>query len=493
MPKPLKPLIPEPQRILLIRPSALGDVCRTVPVLVSLRQRYPYARIDWMVQDSFGAAIAAHPSLSHVIRFPRKQLTLRKLAKPDGLSTLTSLLRSLRIAKYDLVIDCQGLLRSGLLSFATFAPRRLGYSNAAEFGWIGYTDRVRVRRNMHTVDRMLALIEAAGVPANRDMRLYTMPGDRLGIDPRLASAPYAVLAPTSRWPGKRWPADRFATLAEALLADGRLGFIAIVAAANERDQCGPLLELARRDNRIIDLVGQTDVGRLMAVIERSSLVVANDSAALHIAVGFGRPIVGLYGPTRTDLVGPYQHEADVIHGVSSVKSLTHKNAAAGEAAMRTIETAAVITAALDRINVETRPAPIVESVAPIIDLPHLDPDEPTAIAEPVVKPRRRKPAAPVTDTEPKPEARVTKRGSPRPPKAAKIAKTSPSKKTTPTPVPPPPAPEPTAKRTKPAKAAPTKKSNPLARAAKKPSKPSTTKVSKKTPAKKRSTRKNAGT
>jgi hypothetical protein len=249
------------------------------------------------------------------------------------------------------------------------------------------------------------------------MRLYTMPGDRIGLDPRLVATPYAVLAPTSRWPGKRWPADRFAALAKAILDDARLGAVALVAAANERDQCGPLLDLARHDNRIIDLIGHTDVGRLMAVIERSSLVVANDSAALHIAVGFGRPLLGLYGPTRTDLVGPYQHEADVIHGSGNASRLSHKDAEAGAAAMRTIDTQSVIAAALDRIAVDVRPAPVVEVSAPIIDLPHLDPGAPVPEIAPA-KPRRRKSASPAAEAEPKPEAKVTKRRSPVPPKSA---------------------------------------------------------------------------
>ena len=81
---------------------------------------------------------------------------------------------------------------------------------------IGAVEGDRVREITGHRD-MLALIEAAGIPAIRDMRLYTMPGDRMGLDPKLTSTPYAVVAPTSRWPGKRWSADRFAQLCALLL------------------------------------------------------------------------------------------------------------------------------------------------------------------------------------------------------------------------------------------------------------------------------------
>jgi len=340
---------PDPERILIIRPSALGDVCRSVPVLASLRRRYPEARIDWLVQDSFAPAIAAHPALTGVIRFPRSKLRLRHLLTPDGAETLTGLLRQLREPRYDLVFDCQGLLRSGFFAWCTRARRRVGYANAAEMGWLGVKQRVRVPREMHTVDRMLALVEAFGVEAVRDTRLYTMPSDRMGVPSELLDQPYIVLAPTSRWPGKRWPPQRFAEAATAVLGSGLASWVVLVGSASEREQCQPLTELARREPRIVDLIGQTDVGRLMAVIEQSSLVVANDSAALHMAVGFDRPLVALYGPTRTELVGPYRRESDVIHGAPMSSNLSHKDEDSGARAMASIQTSAVIEAALARL------------------------------------------------------------------------------------------------------------------------------------------------
>jgi len=349
VPRPQDPITSDPDRMLIIRPSALGDVCRTVPVLASLRRRFPAARIDWLVQDTFAPAVAAHPALTSVVRFPRAKLRLKQLVTPDGLERLTGLIGQLRKARYDVVYDCQGLMRSGFFAWSTRARRRVGYANAAELGWLGVNQRVPVPRHMHTVDRMLALVEATGVQAVRDMRLYTMPSDRMGVPTELLDQPYVVLAPTSRWPGKRWPPDRFAELATAILGSGLASWIVLVGSISEREQCQPLTELARREPRIVDLIGQTDVGRLMAVIERSALVVANDSAALHMAVGFDRPFVGLYGPTRTELVGPYQREQDVIHGAPDASDLSHKNEPTAAQAMASIQTATVIEAALSRL------------------------------------------------------------------------------------------------------------------------------------------------
>ncbi|MBL8745821.1 MAG: glycosyltransferase family 9 protein [Phycisphaerae bacterium] len=338
-----------PRRILLIRPSALGDVCRTVPVLASLRARFRDAEISWLVQDSFAPAVEAHPGLTRIVPFPRRTVAISRLWRPSAGAVLLEFLHSLRDAGYDLVIDCQGLGRSGFFAFVTGAERRVGYAQAREFGWLGVNERVTVPVELHAVDRMLALIEGCGVPAVRDMRLYTRAEDREAAGASVGSERFAVLAPTSRWAGKRWPIERFVELARALLDRSATERIAVVGGPGERDQCGPLLDLAARDRRVIDLVGKTSLGVLMAVIERASLVVANDSAPVHMAVGFDRPLVAIFGPTRPELVGPYGRERDVIHAAVSTRN-EHKNEGFGIAAMKAIPASAVIDAALRRLE-----------------------------------------------------------------------------------------------------------------------------------------------
>lgn len=281
-----------PRRILLIRPSALGDVCRTVPVLASLRARFPEARIDWLVQEGFEPAVTAHPALTTVVTFPRRAVALGRLWRPGAARRLRAFLRSLAEPAYDLVIDCQGLGRSGFFARATGAPRRVGYANAAELGWLGLTERHAIDRQRHTVDRMLALVERAGIPPVLDMRLYTTEADRIAADDLVRADRYALIAPTSRWPGKRWPIDRYAELARALLTTS-LDAIVIVGGPDEREQCASILEVVRHEPRLRDAVGRTSIGTLMALVERAAIVVANDSAPVHMAVGFERPLVAL--------------------------------------------------------------------------------------------------------------------------------------------------------------------------------------------------------
>ncbi|MGQ0627028.1 MAG: glycosyltransferase family 9 protein, partial [Phycisphaerales bacterium] len=323
-------IAPVPERVLLIRPSALGDVCRTVPLVASMKAVWPETQIDWLVQEGFEDAVRAHPAVRTVVSFPRQQA--KRWWTLHAWQGLAGLVHTLRAAQYDLVIDAQGLARSGALTRLTGSPLRVGPSDGREGSPLAYSMRVDVQgAGAHTVERMLALVAALGVPVRRDMALYPPSEDAEAVtrDPRLSGGPFAVLAPTSRWPGKRWPAARFAELATALLASGSVATLAVVGGSAEREQCGPLLSLAARDSRVVDLIGQTSVGRLMAVISQSTLVVANDSAALHMAVGLSRPYVGLFGPTEVARVGPFGGVGLVLQHRTPNDTLDHKHGERG--------------------------------------------------------------------------------------------------------------------------------------------------------------------
>ncbi|MEX0876826.1 MAG: glycosyltransferase family 9 protein [Phycisphaerales bacterium] len=318
----------DPQRILLIRPSALGDVCRSVCVLAALKQRFPGAQIDWLVQDSFVQAIEHHPALHRAIPFPRKRFG--EQCKKGRFGGVRRWLRELKRTRYDMAIDAQGLARSGFFAWCTRAPRRIGYRDAQEIAWIFLNERVEAPRSLHSVDRMLRLADTVGADVSRpDMRLHAAPDDLSQVIIEYPE-PYAVIAPTSRWPGKCWPIERFRQLTERLINHSQIQRIVIVGGPGERLGCAPLLEYAEGHPRITDRVGSTSIAQLMAIIARSKLLVANDSAALHMGVGFNRPLVALLGPTDPALVGPYRRQDDVIRHTHPEDELDFKDQQSAE-------------------------------------------------------------------------------------------------------------------------------------------------------------------
>lgn len=328
--------------ILIVRPSALGDVCRTVPVLTSLRQAHPQARIDWVVQDTFLPVIAAHPALSEAIAFPRSRFA-RWWRSPRASGEMLRWFRDLRRRRYELVVDCQGLGRSGLITFLTGARRRIGYRGAPELAWLGYNLRYPSPPGIHTVDRMLSLLRAVDIEPVHDMRLHAAEADRRWwaqhrVELDLEDAPYAVLAPTARWTSKRWPIERWRRLTGPLLDRGMKRLI-VIGAPHERQQVQDLFEDAEHSSSaIVDLVGRATIGRMMAIIAQADLVIANDSAPLHVAVGFDRPCVALFGPTDPAQVGPYHQPEAVVrkYRPRPGESVNYRDGKLGDELMRLI-------------------------------------------------------------------------------------------------------------------------------------------------------------
>jgi len=293
-----------PDRILIIRPSALGDVCRTVSVLAALKRAWPKATIDWVVQDSFADAVRAHPALDGVIPFPRGRWR-RWWRSASLLREVLGWYGSMRGGAYDLVLDCQGLARSAIASRCTGAPARVVRAQARECAWMAGTLRVPDPTGADALSEMLSLVSALGVQADPDPTLHAPMEDvrwwrgsreAFGLGGR-----FAAIAPTSRWPGKRWDFARWADVARALQSRGLV--VAAIGAPGEEAQVDQaLLGTAG----CVNLCGRLTVGRMMAMLSDAALAVAQDSAAIHVAAGMGTPYVGIFGPTDPGRTGPWR-------------------------------------------------------------------------------------------------------------------------------------------------------------------------------------------
>lgn len=295
-------------RILLVKPSALGDVCRTMPVLASLHGAFPDARIDWLVQDDFVDAVRGHPALGGVVAFPRR--AWRRWWSPSSLAGARRFSTDLRQSAYDLAIDLQGLFRSGWFTRATRARRRVGWWDAREFAWMGINERHARRGGPDATETMLALLEDAGIAAVRDPRMHLPEGaaERWEATRQACGVGegYVALAPTSRWASKRWPAARWKALAEGVVAHGTP--VVMLGAPGEMAQVDAAMPAAGA----VNLCGKLTLGEWLAAVAHSAAVVANDSAAAHAAVGFGRPLVAIYGATDPAAVGPYGRPESVV-------------------------------------------------------------------------------------------------------------------------------------------------------------------------------------
>ena len=290
-----------PSRVLIIKPSAIGDVVHALPVLNLLRRRWPSAHASWLVTPACAGLIEGHPQLDEVIPFDRKRFG-RAWRNPAAAAALAAFHRDLRRRRFDLVIDLQGLFRSGWLGFSTGSPVRVGTSTDREFGWAFHTHIAPVGgRDRHAVDRYLSLAEHLGLGTGPvEFVFATDDADRAAVAPLLPAEPFAVLVPTTNWATKRWPAERLAGLVRPLR--DRFGLASVVAGVPG----SPVIAGA------VDLSGKTTLRQLVAVIERASLVVAPDTGPMHVAAALNRPLVTMFGPTDPARTGPYGRPDSVV-------------------------------------------------------------------------------------------------------------------------------------------------------------------------------------
>ncbi|MGF1632291.1 MAG: glycosyltransferase family 9 protein [Phycisphaerae bacterium] len=294
-----------PSRILIIKPSALGDVVHAVPVLKLLRRRFPRAHITWLINPGFAPLVAGLPELDEVLLFDRRKLAGFWRSVPRG-EALAGVVQQLSAGSYELVLDLQGLLRSAYLASTTRGVV-VGPADAREFGRLFYTHAVETRsRDRHAVVKLLDIARAVGCEASPPDFGLALTAAELAEARRLlgGTGPFALLLPGTNWATKRWPADRFAQLVEPLRQ--RLGLASVVGGA------GDVLAMGDVFGEALNLAGRTGVRQLAAVISLADLVISNDSGPMHIAAALGRPLVALFGPTDPARTGPYGRSDAVL-------------------------------------------------------------------------------------------------------------------------------------------------------------------------------------
>jgi heptosyltransferase I len=264
-------------KILIIKPSALGDIVQALPVLTGLRRRWPAAKIDWVVNDTLREILDGHPCLNKTILYPRKRWT-----SPLRLPEIWRWARELREERYDIALDLQGLMRSGLMTWATGAPRRIGLLSAREGARATYTEVV-ADTAISAAERYLTCLEHLGIPV-QPLDFQLQPHAPLP-EPLAAFGPYIALHPYSRWRTKLWPWRYYQEMVDQM-PDHR--FVVVGE--------GPWFPLDA-PGRLVDLRGKLSIAALVSVLDRASAVLSTDSGPAHIAGALGRPTLVLFGAT----------------------------------------------------------------------------------------------------------------------------------------------------------------------------------------------------
>jgi heptosyltransferase I len=282
------------RRILVTRLGSLGDVVRTRFALPGLRELYPEARIDWLVEDRAASGLTGAGEIDEVIAVPRRAFRIG-----NALRWSTDLVRSLAAREYDLALDFHSILRSALPLYAARIPVRVGYG--AAFAREGaqhlFTHRVELRTpHVSRFERNAALIHFLGGKrgcARPELRLEDDAADLAELPERFAVL-HPGTSPTTLY--KRWDPERYARVARDLAdAEGLASVVTWGPVEGERECAERVVAAAGGSARLGPRT--QSLGVLLRLLGRASLFVGSDSGPMHLASLAGRPIVAIFGPT----------------------------------------------------------------------------------------------------------------------------------------------------------------------------------------------------
>jgi ADP-heptose:LPS heptosyltransferase len=282
------------RRILVIKLRAVGDVVLASIVLDNIRRAFPDAHLDVLTENASAAIVRTHPAVSGTVVYDRKTMS--------GLD----LIRTVRRNRYDLVIDLFGNPRTALVTRLSGARHRVGYRFRGRT--YAYNHVVEPRGgSVHNTQFNLDALEHIGIPiVDRAVHLSPSAADRSYVDGFLTDAglngkTLVAINTGGGWYTKRWAIERFAALADRIAAG--TGFAIVLPWGPGQKEEVEELQRVMRAHAFIP--PPTTLMQLTALFERTAYVVSNDSGPMHIAAAAGSRVLGIFGPTRPELQGPY--------------------------------------------------------------------------------------------------------------------------------------------------------------------------------------------
>jgi len=309
--------------MLVIRLGALGDAANTLPAIRALRVAAPGAWISWVVEERIRGLAECVPDVDEVVVLPRRAwsaLARRPWQWPRLAWDVRRFVTALRRRRLGVALDFQGNLKSGLLSLASGAARRVGFGarHSREFNALFTNERARMAsRPVLRVDKNLALVRHVFPEAGYERPRLCIPAEDEeaasafldGRQPR--SGPLVLVHPGVSGFGafKRWPEERFGTVAR-LLHEKCGAAVVITWGRGER-------EIARTaclasGNRAALGPATPSLGQLAALVRRASLLIACDTGPLHLAAALGTPVVGIFGPKDPAVYAPFGSRSAVV-------------------------------------------------------------------------------------------------------------------------------------------------------------------------------------
>lgn len=307
-------------KILIIKLSAIGDVVQSLCVLDALKARFPEAKIDWLAGEAETTLLDGHPMLHRVITYPRRRLG-KLCAKPSKWSVLSvetiEFIKNLRRDRYDIIIDLQGLLKSGMLTWFSRGSRKIGFASGREGSSMFLNEKLPpYDPDQHAVLRYMRIAHYLGAEKTREINFPLGLGQKqqktaenLLKQANIMPGRMIGLVPGTRWPTKHWTVQGFSELALEITRETGMA-VAVLGGRDDKELAAGIIRGSTAE--VHDFTGKTDLRTLGALFRMTAAVVTTDTGPMHLAAAAGTPVVALFGPTSPRRTGPFTKSFRVI-------------------------------------------------------------------------------------------------------------------------------------------------------------------------------------
>lgn len=343
-----------PKRIMIVRLGGISEVLTGLPVLNTLRTRYPRAEIAWLLEERFATLLYGHIALDRLIIARKGWL--------KSLDELRLLRKRLLAFAPDVAIDLQGSFKSSFASWLSGAKIRIGFGGRDAREGSRWINNVKVvPEKAHRVERNLQLLRPLGIHGSSvDFELPECEADRflaLRVRRELQlEGNFAIINVGADSESQQWRSDRFAELCHHLGEQWNLPSMVIGGTVEERDMA---IQVVSKSGGHARLAPSMTLLELASLAKMSTLFVSGDAAPLHLAAALGTPWVGLFDPIRGDLNGPYGRHNHVVQIASQDEELGNGSREPGREYMDAIDLehlAKACDAVLSRIIAEENAA-----------------------------------------------------------------------------------------------------------------------------------------
>lgn len=327
-----------PERILIVLLGAIGDVVRAMPLAMRVRRGLPRARVTWAVEPPAAPLLERHPAIDDRLVF-RRDL---------GARAFLPFLAEVRRRRFEWTLDLQRHLKSGVVSRASGAPRRIGFhrSNTKEGNWLFNTETIPPQRHWSSkLAQYLAFAEPLGLPpAPVEFGLALGREEEERVERLLAGVarPFVAVFVGSTWESRWWLADRTAAVLRELR--GRFGLSAALLGGSGREREFAAEIASAAPPGVTNLAGETTLRDLVGIFARAQAAFGPDSGPMHVAAAVGTPVVSLWGATSPARSAPWGSEDLALVGRVACQPCYLRRCPIGRVCMREIGAEAVVAA-----------------------------------------------------------------------------------------------------------------------------------------------------